>query len=229
MSPVKEMPKSNLTSLHLAIEYGDEEIVEILVKMNVDVNAKEPRLGRTPLHMAVKNDNYEISRMLLNEKASVNAVSDDNLTALHIAVANRSPAMVEMLLYYGADVNPKLKFCGKTPLYMAVEYNSPDILEMLLKEGASIKDATTRNATLFDVAERIGERKLMELLLMYNRRSMPSLWDLIEDRSFPDKHVAKLRWMQARRQIKKNDPLLVKLLKRNALTTVRAAVKDPLF
>ena len=60
------------------------------------------------------------------------------MTPLHSAAAHDSPAVLEVLLKAGADVNAKGKG-GATPLHSAAAFNpSPAVLEVLLKAGADV-------------------------------------------------------------------------------------------
>ena len=205
------MPR--MSSLHVAAEYGDVDMVKALVE-HLDVNEREPRLGRTPLHLAVKRDDYEISRVLLENGARATDVSNDNLTALHIAVANRSSSIVELLLENGADVNLEFKFCGKTPLYMAVDYNCPKIVEILLRAGASMRNAATPNSTLLDVAARIGSSLLWNMLLWYAQVRM--LWDFFE-KQVPKERKANVQSFVFKYRESKCNALYVIELKRNSM------------
>lgn len=155
--------------LHAAAACGAVEAVQQLLLMNVDINYKELGLGLTPLHVAVGANQYEIVQILLQWKVKINEYAKDNLTALHIAVLNKSPSMVKLLLDHGVCVNPERKFRGKTPLHLAVEHNCYEISELLLIKGACINDATFGGTTLFDVAQSIGNNKLTLLVLEYAR------------------------------------------------------------
>ncbi|XP_004612177.1 NF-kappa-B inhibitor alpha [Sorex araneus] len=63
------------TCLHLASIHGYLGIVELLVSLGADVNAKEPCNGRTALHLAVDLQNSDLVALLLKCGADVNSVT----------------------------------------------------------------------------------------------------------------------------------------------------------
>jgi ankyrin repeat protein len=166
--------------LHIAVANNDVAMVLYYLLSDYDVNAKETFFGRTPLHIAVRNDNLKITRILLNCGADINEMTSDKLTALHIAVSNRSKIMVALLLKFNTNVNPRENFLDKTPLYMAVEYGCLEIVKLLLDAGASVSRATRRNSTLLHVAVRIGDIKMTRLILNNVDRNTLEMKDNIQ-------------------------------------------------
>lgn len=207
--------------LHLAVEYGDVEIAESLLRTN-DVDAKEPGRGRTALHLAVKGNDYEMAQMLLMNRANVNLASTDNLTALYIAIGNRCTKMVALLILHGADVNPSRRFCGKTPLRMSAEYNSPDIMKMLLQSGASIDDASTPNTTIFDLLHQIDDSKLSQTLISFmrqNQMKMPPLSYLLENKNLTSRQKDQIKMLH--NKYPKYHALLAKIFTSNTSITIQ--------
>ena len=70
------------------------------------------------------------------------------------ASSNLSPAVLEVLLKAGADVNAKDKV-GMTPLHWAAANNpSPAVLEVLLKAGADPRAMDSLGLTPFAIAKQ---------------------------------------------------------------------------
>ncbi|UVW83568.1 ankyrin repeat domain-containing protein [Wolbachia endosymbiont of Aedes albopictus] len=71
------------TPLHLAVKYGREGMVKMLLNKKAEVDVVDSR-GRTPLHLAAKNNNKEIVEALIKAKANVNIKDEDRNTPLDL-------------------------------------------------------------------------------------------------------------------------------------------------
>lgn len=99
--------------LHLAVNCGCEEILEILLKNGFDVNEKYQPVGHTPLHVAVCNEQSDMAELLLKHNADANMVTDNGDTPLLLAIQDDNVVVVGLLLKYGADATKP----GITHLY----------------------------------------------------------------------------------------------------------------
>jgi ankyrin repeat protein len=102
------------TPLHMAAEYGDIELVDLLIRYRADVNAPD-RDRNTPLHYAVMRGHKHVAEFLLKNRANSNAQNKDGRTPLHIAALNNNIELVQLLLRYGANPQ-KRDAAGKTPI-----------------------------------------------------------------------------------------------------------------
>ena len=87
-----------------AVKNGDSEIVELLLKIGVNVNQKGSFMGIRPLHLAcARCGNLAIAKILLDYGADINAITDGciNQTALHFAVFNKRTWITKLLLENG--------------------------------------------------------------------------------------------------------------------------------
>ncbi|XP_057332049.1 ankyrin-1-like [Microplitis mediator] len=118
--------EKGITPLFYAVEYGQSEKVNALLKQGARVNHRDC-YGMTPLFMIFKKiltrryegDNLyspehirkmEITRMLIRFGANVNQqTTNGDVTPLHLAGARGYDEIVTMLLENGADVNLKDK------------------------------------------------------------------------------------------------------------------------
>lgn len=149
--------------LELAVSINSRKAVDLLIKHNVDVNAKKDGIY-TPLCSAIRDNREDIVELLLKNDA------DPNLTALefptykcvtydrahflprlikaganphspkgiiaHAVSHNRKEALM-YLLKQGCDVNVRSAQTGQTALTTAIKENRLEIIDLLLNNGAN--------------------------------------------------------------------------------------------
>ena len=87
-------------------------------------------------------------------------------TPLHEACGGGHTAVVRLLLWKGANPNVKAKDQdGWTPLHFAVLKGSTDVVETLLAKGADANVKGNDGQTPGDMAQRLGRRNIIEVLL----------------------------------------------------------------
>lgn len=85
--------------------------------------------------------------------------------ALHAAVASGQPALVELLLANGADVDAREGMCGRTALCLAVAAGSLPMVAMLLRAGADPRIADGRSGDdAFALAIAAGQLEIAKSL-----------------------------------------------------------------
>ena len=91
--------------------------------------------GLNALHVAVVNDQQQIIRILLDTDKSIlsaRTFNDDRYAALHLAVLEQLPIMVQILIReYCADVDC-VDSRGNTPLHYAAQIGSESITNTIL-------------------------------------------------------------------------------------------------
>jgi len=88
-----------------------------------------------------------------NDVVLINTKDADGRTPLHIAAANGSVAMAELLIEKGADLGKKDLF-GNTPLHSAVDGDQKNTVEILIAKGAEIDSFNEARHTPFMLAAR---------------------------------------------------------------------------
>ena len=81
--------------LHSAAQWGNLEIVKLLLQNGADVNAKN-KWGETPLHYAAVFDHKEIARVLLDAGADINAKDNDGQTAFKVVSSAKGKSLDDM-------------------------------------------------------------------------------------------------------------------------------------
>ncbi|KAL7302518.1 hypothetical protein TKK_0005159 [Trichogramma kaykai] len=151
--------------VHLALEYGRKEVLELLLRRGADPNVTN-KDGLTPLLYFCKlhYENHDVVEMFFEicdvtqKTLQVDARDDSGQTALHLAVVRGHENIVESLLKRSdgpkctprrvtrrsiRDLQQRVKVnavdnYGQSPLQMAVEGNRDNgrIIELLLRNGA---------------------------------------------------------------------------------------------
>ncbi|XP_054469427.1 nuclear factor of kappa light polypeptide gene enhancer in B-cells inhibitor, alpha b [Anoplopoma fimbria] len=70
--------------LHLASVQGFLSLVENMVDLGADINAKEQRNGRSALHLAVDQQNFSLVKLLLKKGADPNLLTSGGHTPFHL-------------------------------------------------------------------------------------------------------------------------------------------------
>ena len=160
---VKQLDKR--FTLGYVVQNGDSEIVELLLKIGVNVNQKIRIFGLRPLDFACIRKNLEIVQLLLQHNADVKASEMDQRTPLHFACIYGHLEIVKELLKHKPDINATWtteESVKMTPLMLALasDLGYLDVVEELLMHGADIdfKDANVGNA--LHLAVEYGEKNV---------------------------------------------------------------------
>lgn len=98
-----ELGKSGTKSpLHLAVEFGNFEALELLARFNADLNIRDASL-RTALHIAVLENRFDMVRFLVEHRADINALDLAKRTPLDEAKSRGTKDMVRYLVEHGAE------------------------------------------------------------------------------------------------------------------------------
>ncbi|GIZ49101.1 hypothetical protein CKM354_001214000 [Cercospora kikuchii] len=126
----------DFTALHCAIvlPQAGSASAQVIVQNNMRDIETPDALGRTPLHWACATRSLDFVQALLKADALPNPKDRSGMTALHHASGglvqvelNTRLAILEILLFYGADVNSADRH-DKTPLHQARDAETSQLL-----------------------------------------------------------------------------------------------------
>lgn len=95
------------TALMWAAYRGHFSIVQYLLSVGANVNAKDNPPDWMPLHNAAVGGNEKIIVALIKAGAHVNSQSEIGETPLHLAYKNKNNVAFDALMEHGADINKK--------------------------------------------------------------------------------------------------------------------------
>ena len=126
------LPAGSYTLLMLAAAHGHGPMVEALLALEADVNARSSA-EKTALILAVDNRQLDVVEILLKAGADVDAQTADGSTAVTLALARRDPVAVSVLLQGVGDAGD-VSCC----LRQAAASGHVNTVRLLLKAGADV-------------------------------------------------------------------------------------------
>ena len=99
--------------------------------------------------------------------------SQNYKTLIHIAMEQKNPEMVHLLLKAGAKSDVYNDILGLTPLHVAIKIKDKEILEILLKNKANIDGMDQNGRTALHLATESNDLDLIQVLLDYNAQVDP--------------------------------------------------------
>jgi len=172
----KKRKGDNYTLLHMAIDHGNNQMVEALLAGGADVNIENFNY-LTPMQLLLKqsvnpwqrrkNFDYErAARLLIAHGAAFDFQYKDSKrrTCIQRAISNNQNEMLQLMLENDADISFKDEKGGY--LHYAIRKKTKiDIIETLLSAGVN-PSITDKNAdTPLHVAAYCGRRDIVEALL----------------------------------------------------------------
>lgn len=124
-----KMDREGEMLLHVVVEQGDEDMVRLLLRKGINVNARNNDGGNTPLHCAVMKGHHGVLKLLLSQPSAMpNLANKYGDTPASLAAYGDQIDALRLLLEKGVEKN-KGQF---TPLGRAAERRNVPIVELLL-------------------------------------------------------------------------------------------------
>uniref|UniRef100_UPI00358DE4A7 ankyrin repeat domain-containing protein 27 isoform X2 n=1 Tax=Myxine glutinosa TaxID=7769 RepID=UPI00358DE4A7 len=126
------------TNLHIAAQFGQVGIVEMLMELGAMVNDCDYN-GSTALHLACLRGHQDVSLLLLDFGANPSVEDMNGNTPLHLACQGGHEGCVKALTY--CDKQHRINSGnerGDTPLHLASRWGYEAIVVVLLQNGADV-------------------------------------------------------------------------------------------
>ncbi|XP_029195259.2 kinase D-interacting substrate of 220 kDa-like isoform X4 [Acropora millepora] len=163
---LEQRDQNGQTSLIIAAEKGNLEIVHELIKRNVQLNVQDED-GWTALIAACKEGHHEIAKELLEGGAKVQLPDLGGWSPLVWASYKGHAEIVRELLNYGADPNERGQH-GMTALIWASGRGHTEVVDHLLEAGANPDAADKYGTTALVWSCRKGHLGAIKSLLLKN-------------------------------------------------------------
>lgn len=152
------------TLLHEASARGNLAMVELLLRLGADANAKDGG-GHTPLYCLANeyraSEGGRVVRALAKGGANVSANDGvKRCTALHMAARRGNMDVAEALLDCGADIDARDSL-GDTPLRRSVNCNKSQVAALLLERGADVHSTGSKGLTPLLAARTSAMKQLL--------------------------------------------------------------------
>lgn len=128
----------HLSPLAGAAAHNQLDAVELLLAYGALLNPSPSSSASSPLHEACRSDDYEIARQLLACGADVNLPNSYQATPVMYAAKYSSPALLELLLSYGPDLDRRGAFLETTAVHESIWRGDAAITELLVRAGAEV-------------------------------------------------------------------------------------------
>lgn len=162
---VNSFDENGKSALMYALEGGDLEAADELIKHGADVNAY---MFDAPLVSVARTGNLEAVKYLLERRADLYSTGDSGNNILCAAASGKNVELVRFLLDLGYPVNMKnenIERSGTALLFAAYTENSRDILELLLARGAKMTAKDNFGNRIMHAAARSPTSDNFEYLL----------------------------------------------------------------
>ncbi len=150
------------TPLFIAVEFCNNEAIQVLCERKADCTAKEDEHGMTPLHVASCKGLDTIAETLLAHRAAVDEPDKNKKTPLHVA---SSKEVVQVLLAHNAQPLLKDK-AGLTPFDVAAKAGNRELVKAFLAGCIALRSADEGGVTaLHRVAQCGTTPEVIKILL----------------------------------------------------------------
>lgn len=154
-----------MRALHLAVESGHRDIVEVLLDYKCSVSFKDC-VNMTALHYAYSGGHATIIELLVNAGATlIGTDENDSWKNIHLAAMHGHADVLEQLLRGGNSAGDADPENGYTALHRAAASGHLEVLRLLLKFRAPICAKAHNGCTALHLAVRYNQSDTVQMLI----------------------------------------------------------------
>ena len=162
--------KNGETPLMRAVRLSREHMACAFLEHNARTDIAN-NAGDTPLSLAIALTQTSVVVDILKKNPGEAARRLPNgKMPLHVAAENYSTNLASMLIDAGAKINTECTRTKNTALHSAVARNQRAMVEFLLDRGADIKAKNAQGEIAMDIANKIGNPAIIDLLTKAQER-----------------------------------------------------------
>lgn len=156
----------NETALHVAVRYGFEEIVKVLLNHQASLETVDIH-RKTPLHIAVEYQHEALVDLLIKNEAPLDKQDDKRMMPISIAMDQGYESIINRLLK-----EPLAKpYVNKNhPIYLAIK-NKTHLLKTILEAIPCTEENPHWYKESINFAIRLHNKEALSILLQSNYRS----------------------------------------------------------
>jgi ankyrin repeat protein/L-ascorbate metabolism protein UlaG (beta-lactamase superfamily) len=155
--------EDGLYPLHYAAYYGNDTVLDYILKNGIDLNFKDSR-GRPPIYFAVSGGKPEMVKKLIALGADVNCKLERDESLLFRACTVGNLDTIKLLLEHGLDVNQKNAY-GQPPIINALQRGNIEVIKYLKSKGVDLKQKMDSGFGLLHFAVFAAKPELINYLV----------------------------------------------------------------
>lgn len=155
--------EQGMTVLHYAAYFGNEAVVDYVLKNGADLNTKERR-GLTPVWFSVSGGRPEMLKKLIALGADLKITNPAGDNMLFRVATGGNPEVVRILLQNGFQAGEKNK-AGTPPVVAAAHNNALDVVKLLESNGADLRAASETGSTILHESAASGKTDVLAYAL----------------------------------------------------------------
>lgn len=167
---LNETDSSGKTPICTAAEKGNIDIINILLRGDVNLLKRNDSDGLTPMFCAIKGNNIQVIEKFKNVGIGLNTRNEyaDGIAPLHYAAALGLDNVITYLISSGVNIDIT-DAKGQTPLHKSIAQDNIVVLYVLLNSGADVDIEDYSGFSPLDISIKYDKDLYTALLKRYSK------------------------------------------------------------